>query len=69
MTARRASLSIADLQLSLPFGVTVAPPRYGLDGWLTGSAFTLVACGLVMVASASVAVAEKSTGVPLYYFF
>ena len=50
-------------------GHTPAAQCYGLDGWLTGAAFALLACGLVMVASASVAVAEKSTGVPLYYFY
>ena len=43
--------------------------RYGLDGPLCLAAIVLLATGLVMVASASVAVAEKSTGAPLYYFY
>ncbi|HUR40676.1 MAG TPA: putative lipid II flippase FtsW [Verrucomicrobiae bacterium] len=49
--------------------ISLPPPRYGLDGWLSGTALALLAIGLVMVASASVAVAEKSTGTPLYYFY
>lgn len=44
-------------------------PRYGLDAPFTVAALALLATGLVMVASASVAVAEKSTGAPLYYFY
>jgi cell division protein FtsW len=47
----------------------IPPPRYGLDAPFTVAAFALLAAGLVMVASASVAVAEKSTGAPLYYFY
>lgn len=47
----------------------LAPPRYGLDAPLATAAFALLGVGLVMVASASVAVAEKSTGAPLYYFY
>jgi cell division protein FtsW len=47
----------------------LAQPRYGLDTPFTLAAFALLATGLVMVASASVAVAEKSTGAPLYYFY
>jgi cell division protein FtsW len=50
--------------LSIP-----TPPRYGLDAPFTVAALALLATGLVMVASASVAVAEKSTGAPLYYFY
>ena len=42
------------------------PPRYGLDAPFMVAAVALLATGLVMVASASVAVAEKSTGVPSY---
>ncbi len=45
------------------------PPRYGLDAPFMIAAVALLAAGLVMVASASVAVAEKSTGLPLYYFY
>jgi cell division protein FtsW len=44
-------------------------PRYGLDAPFTVATLALLATGLVMVASASVAVAEKSTGAPLYYFY
>ena len=47
----------------------IPPPRYGLDAPFTVAALALLAAGLVMVASASVAVAEKSTGIPLYYFY
>jgi len=47
----------------------IPPPRYGLDPAFTAAALALLATGLVMVASASVAVAEKSTGAPLYYFY
>ena len=47
----------------------IPPPRYGLDAPFTAAAVALLATGLVMVASASVAVAEKSTGAPLYYFY
>lgn len=47
----------------------MAQARYGLDPLLAATVFTLLAVGLVMVASASVAVAEKSTGTPLYYFY
>jgi cell division protein FtsW len=47
----------------------LAQPRYGLDAPFTLAALALLATGLVMVASASVAVAEKSTGAPLYYFY
>ncbi len=49
--------------------LAIPPPRYGLDAPLMVAAVALLATGLVMVASASVAVAEKSTGVPLYYFY
>ncbi len=47
----------------------LARAGYGLDGLLCLAAFSLLGTGLMMVASASVAVAEKSTGVPLYYFY
>jgi cell division protein FtsW len=47
----------------------LAPPRYGLDPAFSVAALALLALGLVMVASASVAVAEKTTGAPLYYFY
>ncbi|MFT4045503.1 MAG: putative lipid II flippase FtsW [Solimonas sp.] len=42
--------------------------RYGLDGWLCGAIATLLIWGLIMVASASVAQAEKLTGEPYYFF-
>jgi cell division protein FtsW len=49
----------------------IALPRapYGLDAPLLTAAFALCAWGLVMVASASVAVSEKLTGAPLYFFY
>ena len=43
--------------------------RYGLDGILFGAALVLLTWGLVMVASASVAQAEKITGAPFHYFY
>ncbi|MEO6626415.1 MAG: putative lipid II flippase FtsW, partial [Burkholderiaceae bacterium] len=55
------------LQAAAPLGLT--RPGYGLDGPLCLAALSLLGAGVVMVASASVAVAEKSTGVPLYYFY
>ena len=53
------------MDMALP----IPPPRYGLDAPFTLAVLALLAVGLVMVASASVAVAEKSTGAPLYYFY
>ncbi len=43
--------------------------RHGLDAWLCGAVVVLLALGLVMVASASVAQAEKITGEPFYFFY
>ncbi|TXH04436.1 MAG: putative lipid II flippase FtsW [Nevskiaceae bacterium] len=43
--------------------------RYGLDGIFVGAALVLLTWGLVMVASASVAQAEKITGAPFHYFY
>lgn len=51
-------------QLSL--GLTRA--RYGLDGTLCLAVAILLGWGLVMVASASVAIGEKMSGSPLYFF-
>ena len=42
-------------------------PRWSLDSWLLISAASLLALGLIMVASASVAIAERDMGQPLYY--
>lgn len=42
--------------------------RYGLDGPFAAAVATLMAWGLVMVASASVAIGEKLTGNPLFFF-
>jgi cell division protein FtsW len=55
--------------LALKPAIAIPPARYGLDAPLTVAALALLGAGLVMVASASVAVAEKSTGAPLYYFY
>ncbi|SFF61059.1 cell division-specific peptidoglycan biosynthesis regulator FtsW [Fontimonas thermophila] len=53
--------------------LTIALPlpkaRYGLDAWLCGAVAVLLAWGLVMVASASVAQAEKLTGEPFYFLY
>jgi cell division protein FtsW len=43
--------------------------RYGLDGILVGATLVLLTWGLIMVASASVAQAEKVTGAPFHYFY
>jgi cell division protein FtsW len=40
-----------------------------LDPWLLNVSLALLVLGLVMVASSSVAVAEKLTGAPLYFFW
>ncbi len=40
-----------------------------LDTWLLGAALLLMALGLLMVASSSVALAERQTGMPLYFFY
>ncbi|MGQ0502527.1 MAG: putative lipid II flippase FtsW [Panacagrimonas sp.] len=55
----------APQQLSLPL------PRgqIGLDPWLCGAAAMLLAWGLVMVASASVAQGQKAMGEPFYFFY
>ena len=56
------------MSLALPsWGLPKA--RYGLDLWLCGALLTLLVWGLVMVASASVAQAEKLTGQPFYFFY
>lgn len=44
-------------------------PRYGLDGLFCGAVAALLAWGLVMVASASVAVGEKLGGSSMYFFW
>lgn len=52
-------------QLSLP----LPRAQLGLDPWLCAAAAALLAWGLVMVASASVAHAQKVTGEPFYFFY
>lgn len=54
-----------NLALSLP----LPRARYGLDVWLSLAAAILLTWGIVMVASASVAQAEKLTGQPFYFFY
>ncbi len=56
---------IERLQHSLP----LPRARYGLDAWLCGAVVVLIAWGLIMVASASVAQAEKLTGEAFYFFY
>lgn len=48
---------------------TLPRARYGLDGLLVTAAVLLLAWGLIMVATASVAQAEKISGQPFYYFY
>lgn len=54
-------------QASLPFGIS--PARYGLDTSLCLAVVTLIAWGLVMVASASVAVSERMAEASTLYYF
>ena len=50
-----------------------APPRHALsvrhDVWLMGAVAAILGLGLVMVASASVALADRQVGQPFYYFW
>lgn len=55
----------APQQLSLP----LPRARMGLDPWFCLAVTALLAWGLVMVASASVAQAQKLTGEPFYFFY
>lgn len=41
----------------------------GYDAWLLGMSLTLLVFGLVMVASASVSIADRQFDAPLYYFW
>ncbi|HEB57876.1 MAG TPA: putative lipid II flippase FtsW [Gammaproteobacteria bacterium] len=43
--------------------------RFVLDSWLLGVVLALLVLGLVMVASASISIAERQTGQPFYYFW
>ena len=45
----------------------VTQPRPAMDSLLLISVASLLALGLMMVASASVAIAERDMGQPLYY--
>jgi cell division protein FtsW len=54
-----------NLNLSLPF----PRARYGVDQWFVAATLALLVWGALMVASASVAQAEKVTGAPFYYFY
>lgn len=47
---------------------TGRPRRLVLDPWVVGPVAALLLMGLVMVASASIGVSERSTGVPFFYF-
>jgi cell division protein FtsW len=44
------------------------PRRLVLDSWVIGTVAALLLIGLVMVASASIGIAEKETGQAFYYF-
>ena len=58
------------MNLSIPrFPFPMPRASLGLDAQLCGAATLLLAWGLVMVASASVAQAEKMTGDAFYYFY
>lgn len=47
--------------------IVVPPGNQGLDWWLLGCALSLLCLGWVMVASASMMVAEQQTGQPFFY--
>lgn len=49
--------------------ISLGLPRVRPDTLFLASAVLLLALGLVMVGSASVAVADRATGQPLYYFY
>lgn len=42
--------------------------EWPVDPWLVGAALSLLGLGLVMIASASVSIADRQTGAPLQYF-
>lgn len=50
------------------FKLEMPTTHYGLDGVLVGATAMLMIWGLIMVASASLAQAEKMTGAPFHYF-
>jgi cell division protein FtsW len=47
---------------------TGRPRRLALDPWVIGPVAALLLVGLVMVASASIGVADRATGAPFFYF-
>lgn len=55
--------------IALPGSFSWPRARVGLDGAFCGGVALLICWGLVMVASASVAQAEKMTGAPFHYFW
>ena len=63
----RAGAEALSAQASLPFGLS--PARYGLDTGFCLAVAILIAWGLVMVASASVAVSERMAGASTLYYF
>ncbi len=56
---------------SQPQQMTLPLPRarVGLDPWLCAAAAAVLAWGLIMVASASVAQAQRAAGEPFYFFY
>lgn len=59
---------VATQTRSLGRYTVVRPARRALpDPWLAGMALTLLVLGLVMVGSASIALAQRSTGDPFYF--
>jgi cell division protein FtsW len=55
--------------LTRNWSASLPQARYGLDAWLCTALAILLSLGLVMVASASLAQAEKLTGEPFYFFY
>ena len=53
--------------VAMRVGVRRAPMPALSDPWLLGVAAVLTALGLVMVASSSVSLADRGTGLPFYY--
>lgn len=62
MTATMTSRSLRGMQRSLP-----VPDPLRLDPWLLLAAATLLALGWVMVGSASITIADRKFGQPLYF--
>jgi cell division protein FtsW len=61
---------MAGTNQAIPRGQVTTPDRIcaGYDVWLAGAALALTALGIVMVASASISISERSFEDPFFYF-